>query len=257
MKTRVIGIINTKGGVGKTTTSVALSITLAGYGYKVLLIDCDPQGQSSYIVAGQRNNDLYKLLIENAPVARLAMPTGRKGLDIIVGGASTEQATNILTGQRMRESVLSRALNTARGDYEFVILDSPPSINTMAENILVASDEYVIPCVASTLALDGVTRIISLAQEMRQLWTSPKSISAILPVMYDVRTNEDRRNLVQLREGFGQGVAAPIPMDIKVREAESFNQSIVEYAPESRAGIAYAALGLRMRANNEGLIIDG
>lgn len=127
----------------------------------------------------------------------------------------------------------------------------------MLDNVIVAADEFVIPTGASMMSLDGVTQFIASVQELAHLTRAEKLLSAIVPVSFDIRTNEARENLIALRNKFGQAVAAPVPIDTKVVESVAFRKSIYEYAPDSRASIAYIALMQKIQSKSDGIIIDG
>ncbi len=229
----IISVANQKGGVGKTTTTVNLGDLFAREGFRVLIVDTDVQGHVALSLGKQKGPGLYTVLIEKAPIDD-AVIEGRPNLDVIASDKRTEIAKLILTGQSFRERALIQALEHA--DYELILIDLAPSLDILHVAALLASQFVVIPTRLDLLALDGVNELIRSIHELNQQGAGIQDYR-ILPTFYDRITRETHTNLQLLVQTFGVRVLPPIPQDVKAREASSYGQTLMEYAPTCPAMI--------------------
>ncbi len=243
---KLLAIANQKGGVGKTTTAVNLSTCLAAKGKRVLLIDLDPQGNATSAL-GLENTDgqsLYEALIGHASIAEKIVPTRFERLsmipaDIDLAGAEIEVARldNHLT--RLRE-VLSR-LNPEAG-FDYIFLDCPPSLGILMTNALAAAHQLLIPLQCEYFALEGLSKILQLVDQIRTI-NEPLSIGGIIMTMYDARTNLSQQVVNEVRQHFPNLIYQTIiPRSVRLGEAPSFGKPIIEYEPNGVGATAYRAL---------------
>ncbi len=230
-----IAIANQKGGTGKTTTAVTLGHKLALNGRRVLLVDTDAQGHVASALGVNKSPGILRLVEwykndKKAPMIVQARP----GLDLIPSSSRTTEAKEILTGMRFREDFLERALEELGTDYDVIVIDCAPSVDVLHMAALVAADWLVVPTRLDFLAVDGVNEVILLLEETKQYRPKAASLSGILPTFFDRRTNETMEQLKTLVDTFSDLVLPPIPVDVKLREAPAFGESIWEYAPGSR-----------------------
>jgi chromosome partitioning protein len=243
---KLLAIANQKGGVGKTTTAVNLSTCLAAKGKRVLLIDLDPQGNATSAL-GLENTDgqsLYEALIGHAGIAEKIVPTRFERLSMIpadldLAGAEIEVARldNHLT--RLRE-VLGRLSQEAGFDYLF--LDCPPSLGILMTNALAAAHQLLIPLQCEYFALEGLSKILQLVDQIRII-NEPLSIGGIIMTMYDARTNLSQQVVNEVRQHFPNLIYQTIiPRSVRLGEAPSFGKPIIEYEPNGVGATAYRAL---------------
>jgi len=238
-----IGIANQKGGVGKTTTSIALGHALALKGRSVLIIDLDPQGQCASLLGMEQEPGVFNLLVNNPPLRDVVRTTGRGSLYLLPGNKRTRSAEILLTAEGgysvdVLEAILgSPALNNGRLDY--VVMDTAPSAGGLQENALYAADILIIPSAVDYLALEGVAGILGALRKLRRP-TQP--VIRVLPTFYDECTNESQINLHRLRERFGDKTMSPIHRATVLRECAAVGRTIFEHKPDTRAAEEYATL---------------
>jgi chromosome partitioning protein len=245
---KTVAVANQKGGVGKTTTAVNLSVCLAKKGQRVLLIDLDPQANATSAIGFESvaGHSIYEPLIGASPVAEKVLPTRIDNLfilpaDLDLAGAEIEVAR--LDDHLVR---LRKALEPLKHDaaFDFIILDCPPSLGILMTNSLAAADELLIPIQCEYFALEGLSKIVQIVEQIKSTGTNPDlTIGGILMTMYDGRTNLSQQVAEEVRKHFEQAVfKTSIPRTIRLGEAPSFGKAIIEYDPNGLGAAAYTAL---------------
>lgn len=237
---RRIAIINQKGGTGKTTTAVNLGAGLAMKGYKVLLIDMDPQGNLGVWFNMTNTKSLYHLLVEEAP-ANSCIVSLKDNLDLLPSTKTSAQAEMILSGQPAREGVLKRKLAGLKG-YDYVLLDCAPSLNLLNQNAVTFSEEAFIPVSMEYLSLVGVRQILESLSMVREVLEHPISLTLVIPTFYDVRNRKSHEVLESLKKHFKEKVADPIRSNVRLSEAASYHQDIFSFDPKSYGAEDYMRL---------------
>jgi chromosome partitioning protein len=253
---RVIAIANQKGGVGKTTTAINLGASLAVAEKKTLVIDIDPQGNAtSGLGIEDRENlpNIYDVLVEGRPVRDVIIPHVHfPYLDVIPSSRDLVGAEIELVGADSREGVLRRALEAARAEYDFVLVDCPPSLGLLTLNTLTAADSVLIPIQCEFYALEGLSQLLNTVRLVQRGLNPDLEIEGVLLTMYDKRLNLSRQVADEAREYFGARVyRATIPRNVRLAEAPSFGQPIVLYDVLSIGAQSYLALAREVLAGRE------
>ena len=230
---RRIAILNFKGGTGKTTTAVNLSYALSLKNYKVLIVDCDPQGTVSSWLGLNPENTLYDLLTGEARLEDCIYPA-RSKLDIIASNKYLARIEFKLTKGEAVEKVFSKKFRTLK-EYDFIFLDCPPSFSILNLNALEYAEEIFLPVSMDYLSLRGVKQVIELLPENIKL-------TKIIPTFYDKRTRKSKEILEDLKNFFKDKVTKPIRINTRISECNSFHKTIFEYDPKSRGAIDYKDL---------------
>lgn len=242
---RVIAFTNQKGGVGKTTSTVNTSVILARRGVRVLLIDLDPQGNSTSSVGIDKNSvtaTALDVLLDEAPIAASAISEVRPGLDVLPATPALATAEVELVNVANREHALRQALQPLGGAYDVVLIDCPPSLGLLTVNALTASHAIVIPIQCEFLALEGVGQLLQTVDLVKRHLNPALDVLGVLMTMYDGRTRLSGHVVQEVRKYFGERVFdAIVPRSVRLAEAPSYGQAIVEYDPGSRGGEAYEA----------------
>jgi chromosome partitioning protein len=244
-----IAVINQKGGVGKTTTTVNLGAALAYKGHRVLLLDMDPQANLTVHVDKRpdlEGNTLTNLLIEDAKLESLVQTTGLPNLFVVPSDTSLAGVEQVLANRIGRETILREALDAfaAKTDYDFVLLDCPPSLGVLSANALVAADWVVIPMQAEYLSLQGMAKLLEVIQLVQKRLNPALKIACVLPCMVDARTNLSTEVLREIDAHFGSILTKTrIRNNVKLAEAPSFGRTIFEHAPDSNGARDYEAFG--------------
>lgn len=252
---RTIAVTNQKGGVGKTTTAINLSAALAANDVKVLLIDADPQGNSTSGLGIPKSADLhttYHVLCEPGNVNAAIRATDMDGLSIIPADKNLIGANFELANTESREFVLREKLKASRDRFDYILIDCPPSLDLLTLNALMASDSALIPIQCEFFALEGVSELMDTIDRIRDSFGHPIAVEGILLTMYDDRTNLTRQVAADLREFFGEEVLRTvIPRNIRLAEAPSHGKPILMYDPGSRGSEAYIQLAKEILSNEQ------
>jgi chromosome partitioning protein len=248
MTARIICIANQKGGVAKTTTVVNLAAFLAGAGRRVLVVDMDPQANATTslgIDPRAVNSSTYDLLIDAAPVQQVIRHTAaHANLDLLPAGPDLAGAEVEMTQQLARERLLSRALQPAVGDYDYVLIDDPPSLGLLTVNGLTAATHgLIIPVQCEYLALEGLSQLLRTVQRVREVLNERLHVAGVVMTMYDGRTNLGQQVVQEVRNHFPkEAFKTIIPRNVRLSEAPSYGQTIMTYAPGSAGALAYQSL---------------
>lgn len=244
--TKVIAILNQKGGVGKSTTTINLGAALGELGKQVLLIDLDPQGNTSSglgIEKNQLSHCIYDVLLGEAKLTDVIIPDVSEGLDVAPATINLAGAEVELVNEMARENRLKEAIGAVRGKYDYVFIDCPPSLGLLTVNALVAADKLLIPIQCEFYALEGVTKLLDSMKRVKSLLNPSLDIFGVLLTMYDGRTTLSKQVAGEVRGFFSKKVFETIiPRSVKISEAPSFGQSITEYDPMGKGAEAYRAL---------------
>jgi chromosome partitioning protein len=250
---RIIAITNQKGGVGKTTTAINLAAALAASDIKVLLVDSDPQGNSTSGLGVQKTEGLatmYDVLVDGKPVRECICHTEMEGLDLLPADKNLIGGNLDLVDVEKREFVLRGQLNEVRNDFQFILIDCPPALDLLTLNALIAADSVLIPIQCEFFALEGVSGLMDTIDRVRESFDHPLAIEGILLTMYDDRTNLTRQVAADLREFFqGEVFKTVIPRSVRLAEAPSHGKSILLYDPASKGSEAYIQLAKEVLAN--------
>lgn len=243
---RIISIANQKGGVGKTTTTINLSAALAEAGKKILVVDMDPQGNTSSgfnIEKNTEENTSYELLLDECTITEAVKKEVIENLDIIPSNVNLAAAEIELIGVDRKEYILRDALDFVRDDYDYIILDCPPSLNLLTVNAMVASDSVLVPIQCEYYALEGLSQLIHTINLVRERLNGRLGIEGILFTMYDARTNLSAQVVENVKANVKHRIYdTVIPRNIRLAEAPSFGQPITIYDSHSSGADAYRKL---------------
>ena len=245
-QTKVIAIINQKGGVGKSTTAINLSAALGEMGKQVLLIDLHPQGNSSSGLGVEKNRVsrcIYDALLNDIPLTDIIIPDVSKGLDVVPATINLAGAEVELVSEMARENRLKDAIGPMRGRYDYIFIDCPPSLGLLTINALVAADKLLIPIQCEFYALEGVTKLLDSMKRVKSRLNPSLDIYGVLLTMSDNRTTLSRQVSDEVRRFFGKIVfETSIPRTVKLSEAPSFGQPITQYDPTGKGAQSYIDL---------------
>lgn len=239
----VISLANQKGGVGKTTTSVNLGADLATMGKKVLLIDSDAQGNATSGVGIQKSDiqkDIYDILVNEEPISEAIIPSKHEGLDIVPATIQLSGADIELTPQMARETRLLNALKSVSDQYDYVLVDCPPSLGLITVNAFTASDSILIPVQTEYYALEGLSQLLNTVQLVKKHFNPDLDVEGVLLTMYDSRTKLGQQVNDEVRKYFGDKVYDTIiTRNVRLSEAPSYGLPIIDYDPNSKGSELY------------------
>jgi chromosome partitioning protein len=246
----VLAVTNQKGGVGKTTTVVNLGAYLGSFGARLLLVDCDPQANtSSGVGVSVEQGGLYDVLIDDVPVESAIVRTSVPGVDLLPATPELAGAEIELLDAQDRTGVLKRALQTVRSSYSYVLLDCPPSLGLLTLNALVAADAVIVPVQCEYLALEGLARLMNTLERVRQQSNTRLRIFGLVMTMFDSRTSLSQQVTDEVRQHYPNLIfSAVIPRNVRLSEAPSFGEPILQYDPRSRGAEAYGQLAMEVAA---------
>lgn len=252
---RKIALANQKGGVGKTTTAINLTAYLADFGYRVLIIDFDPQGNttSGFGIDKQAIRlSSYDLIINNTPAEQILLPTRIPNLDMIPASIALAGAEVELVQVMAREQMLKEALAPIEDNYHFILIDCPPSLGLLTINALSAADSVLVPIQCEYFALEGLTQLMNTMQLVQKRLNPNLEIEGVVLTMYDGRTKLSNQVVNEVQRHFTNKVyRTVIPRSVRLGEAPSYGQTIIEYAPQSSAGQAYLSLAQEVIQKNQ------
>ena len=255
---RVITIANQKGGVGKTTTAVNLAASLAAAERRTLLVDADPQGNATSGVGIDRRTvsaSLYDALMEDVSLSQVIRASVNfPALDVVPATQDLVGAEIELVNRSGRESVMRQALAKVRADYEFVLIDCPPSLGLLTLNMLTAADAVIIPIQCEYYALEGLSQLLNTVKLVQQNFNPDLAIEGVLLTMYDPRLNLSRQVAKEAQEYFGAKMfRSAIPRNVRLAEAPSFGQPILLYDVQSVGSKSYLSLAQELIRRVEAL----
>ena len=243
---RVIAIANQKGGVGKTTTAINLSAALAEAGKKVLTIDLDPQGNTSSGLGIDKNairSTVYELMIGEATLYESIQRNVLENLSVLPSNVELAGAEIELIGVDEKEFILKKYVDIIRDDYEFIIIDCPPSLNTLTVNAMTTADTVIVPIQCEYYALEGLSQLIHTINLVKKRLNPHLEIEGVVFTMYDARTNLSLQVVENVKENLQQTIYKTIiPRNVRLAEAPSHGMPITEYDPRSTGAEGYRAL---------------
>ena len=243
---KVISIVNQKGGVGKTTTAVNLAAGLGRQGCKVLLIDIDPQGNSTSGYGLNKRNiclSSYDVLTKSAKIDEATVETGFEGVSVVPSNMDLAGAEIEMIDLPKREALLKAAISLVRSKYDYILLDCPPSLGLITLNALTASDTVLVPIQCEYYALEGLSQLMSTVRLIRQKYNPLLELEGVLLTMFDGRLNLTQQVVAEVKKYFPRKVfKTVIPRTVRLSEAPSFGQPIQYFDRSNKGALAYDAL---------------
>lgn len=252
---KIVAITNQKGGVGKTTTCVNLSASLGIRGFRVLLVDVDPQGNSTQGLGVNKQQILhstYDIFVENADAESVLLHTPFKNVDILPTNHALLGAEIEMVGVPEREFLLKRALTKIRPQYDFILIDCPPSLGLLTLNALCACDTVLLPTQCEFYALEGLSQLMNHIRIVKRKYNPMLDTEGVLLTMYDGRLNLTQQVAAEIKKYFPRKVyRTVIPRAVRLSEAPSFGKPVIYYDRSSKGAQAYEELAAEFAANNK------
>lgn len=253
---KIIAVANQKGGVGKTTTNVNLGACLARLGKRILTVDIDPQGNTTSGLGVEKDTlktSVYDVMINGVPVREALVPTMIDGLSLLPSNIDLVGAEIEMTSMIAREHILKGCLDQVRDDYDFILIDCPPSLGLLTLNALTAADKVLVPIQCEFFALEGLSQLVNTVGLVSQRLNPSLSMEGVVMTMYDPRTNLSQQVVAEVKKYFQSKVYhTMIPRNVRLGEAPSFGLPITIYDPNCSGAKAYMSLAQEVVDSNRG-----
>lgn len=253
---KIISIANQKGGVGKTTTTINLAAALGENNKKVLVIDMDPQGNTTSGIGVDKNeveNTIYELMIGDCTINECILKNVIDNVSLIPANVNFAAAEVELIGLKNQEYILSNEMDFVKDQYDYILIDCPPSLSTLTVNALTTSDSVLVPIQCEYYALEGLSQLIHTVNLIKQRLNSKIDLEGVVFTMYDARTNLSQQVVENVKSNFKYNVfETVIPRNTRLAEAPSFGMPILNYDPKAAGSEAYRELAKEVIKNNKG-----
>lgn len=251
---KIISVANQKGGVGKTTTTINLAAALGECGKKVLVIDMDPQGNTSSGIGVEKNeveNTIYELILDECTIQECIQKNILENVSLIPANVNFAAAEVELIGLEKAEFRLRNAIDWIKDQYDFILIDCPPSLSTLTVNALTASDSVLVPIQCEYYALEGLSQLIHTINLIKERLNNRIGIEGVVFTMYDSRTNLSAQVVENVKNNFAYNVFnTVIPRNTRLAEAPSYGMPILTYDPKATGSEAYRSLAKELIENN-------